>query len=325
MLVESVPAFADSDEKPLYDVLFTQVVELLCSHRGFLSDEVAIVMQSNNYNRWWSVGVWRLWNVRPCSCSKYATRSGHFDDRFKHCAERDLISSLNALIIAQAVPISNAYYSNSQRCKVNRFTVPQRASQNEPKFDVVLNPVLEGGQGGCVRTWDAGDLRFLCFSYLISSQRGQRSELKAYMWPDISGNITFSIFWPHYKERLRWLDLNFIKSFVWAEETVCRVCVYNKHLDRQKWMNFGNSFGDTHVYFLTGSHDRPFSDSLSAYLMTSALAKYVLCITHPFLSRQYSYINCISRCEMLSIGGTPDVLYRICMVTSAFWRSHVSC
>lgn len=82
---------------------------------------------------------------------KYATR-GHFDDRFKRCAERELISSLNALIFAQAVPISNAYYSNSQRCQVNSFTVPQRASPNEPKFDVVLNPVKEGGQGGRVRT-----------------------------------------------------------------------------------------------------------------------------------------------------------------------------
>lgn len=27
---------------------------------------------------------------------------------------------------------------------------------------------------------------------------------------------------------------------------------------------------------------------------------------------QYSYVNCILRCE--SIGGTPDVLYRICIV-----------
>lgn len=51
ILVESVTACCDSDEKPLYDVFFTQVVKLLCSHRGFLSDEVAIVMHSNNYNR----------------------------------------------------------------------------------------------------------------------------------------------------------------------------------------------------------------------------------------------------------------------------------
>lgn len=51
ILVESVTAFGDSDEKPLYDVLFTQVVKLLCSHCGFLSDEVAIVMQSDNCNR----------------------------------------------------------------------------------------------------------------------------------------------------------------------------------------------------------------------------------------------------------------------------------
>lgn len=120
ILVESVTAFGDSDEKPLYDVLFSQVVKLLCSHCSQQlvaspSDEVAIVMQSNNYNRWWGVGVWRLWNVRPCSCSKYATHSGHFDDRFKHSAERDLISSSNAVIFPHAVPISNAYYSNSQR------------------------------------------------------------------------------------------------------------------------------------------------------------------------------------------------------------------
>lgn len=111
ILVESVTAFGDRDEKPLYDLLFTQVVKILCSHRGFLSDKVAIVMQSNHYNRWWSVGVWRVRSVRPRSCYKYATHSGHFDDRFKHCAERDLISSLNALIFAQAVPIGNAYYS----------------------------------------------------------------------------------------------------------------------------------------------------------------------------------------------------------------------
>lgn len=55
--MESVTAFGDSDEKPLYDVLFTQVVKLLCSHSGFLSDEVAIVTQNNNYSRRWSVGV----------------------------------------------------------------------------------------------------------------------------------------------------------------------------------------------------------------------------------------------------------------------------
>lgn len=56
ILVESVTALGDSDEKPLYDAFFAQVVKLLCSHCSQQlvdspSDEVAIVMQSSNFNR----------------------------------------------------------------------------------------------------------------------------------------------------------------------------------------------------------------------------------------------------------------------------------